>query len=130
MYIRRIPMSEVPDDEIEAEKWLHELYVRKDKLQSSFRETGDFFKTSGVDPLEQTVVHPSLTVLINVLLWNVVTFILMTHFLTSVLASGSMMSISLTCAIFFFCEYFPCFKEHKSEMFRPWHSLQVPEVLG
>jgi lysophosphatidic acid acyltransferase / lysophosphatidylinositol acyltransferase len=29
LYIRRIPIEDVPDDEEVAAKWLHELYQRK-----------------------------------------------------------------------------------------------------
>jgi lysophosphatidic acid acyltransferase / lysophosphatidylinositol acyltransferase len=50
MYLRRIPISEVPDDEVEASKWMLHLFVRKDKLQTSFHKTGDFFKESGIAP--------------------------------------------------------------------------------
>lgn len=59
LYLRRIPMTEVPEDEEAAGKWLQELFVRKDKLQSSFHQTGNFFKATDIPPIEPITFQPS-----------------------------------------------------------------------
>jgi Acyltransferase C-terminus len=35
LYIRRIPMADVPSDEEEAAKWMHELYQRKVRVSQN-----------------------------------------------------------------------------------------------
>lgn len=71
IYLRRIPMSDVPENEVEAGKWLHELFVRKDKLQTSFHNTGDFFKESGIAPITPVEFKPRLIGLLNWVCWMV-----------------------------------------------------------
>lgn len=39
---RRIPMSEVPEDEEELKKWIYRLYEQKDELLTGFKRTGTF----------------------------------------------------------------------------------------
>lgn len=74
IYLRRVPMTDVPENEEEAGKWLHELFVRKDKLQSSFHNTGDFFKESGIAPIAPREFKPRLIGLLNWVCWMVRTF--------------------------------------------------------
>lgn len=42
MYIRRIPISNIPEEETGAAKWLSDLYVEKDDLLDTFHKTGKF----------------------------------------------------------------------------------------
>jgi lysophosphatidic acid acyltransferase/lysophosphatidylinositol acyltransferase len=69
LYLRRVSMSEVPEDEEEAAKWLHELFVRKDKLQTSFHKTGDFFKDTDIAPIEPILFKPRLSSVLNWVGW-------------------------------------------------------------
>lgn len=52
MYVRRIDMQSLPDNETDAAEWLQEFFRFKDKLQDSFHTHGDFFTGSGVTPME------------------------------------------------------------------------------
>lgn len=74
IYLRRVPMSDVPEDEVEAGKWLQELFVRKDKLQTSFHKTGDFFKESGIAPIAPREFKPRYIALLNWVCWMVRSF--------------------------------------------------------
>lgn len=69
IYLRRIPMSEVPADEKAAGIWLHELFVRKDKLQTSFHKTGDFFKDTDISPIKPILFKPNIKTLLNWVSW-------------------------------------------------------------
>lgn len=42
MHIRRIPISEIPESEEEMNKWLFDLFHKKDQMLASFSETGSF----------------------------------------------------------------------------------------
>lgn len=39
---RRIPLSEVPDDNEQLKKWIYKLYEQKDQLLAGFRQNGKF----------------------------------------------------------------------------------------
>lgn len=100
LYIERIPVEEVPEDEEEAAKWLHELYVTKDKMQDSFMNTGDFFIESGVERVESFTVPPPLYSLYNTLGWAAVTLTPMLYYLFGLLFSGKLLYFSIASAIF------------------------------
>lgn len=104
LYLRRIPMSEVPEDEEEAAKWLQDLYVRKDKLQTSFHETGDFFKTSGIAPIEPIIFPNRKSSLINWVAWMVVAMLPILYFLINELISGQILHVLAGFSILFACE--------------------------
>ncbi len=106
LYARRISMSEVPDDEEEAAKWLQDLYVRKDKAQASFHETGDFFKTSGIKPVEGIVFPKRKSSLINWLAWMMITLLPIAYLLIEMLLSGKIFQVLIGCAIIFTCKFF------------------------
>lgn len=101
IYIKRIPMSEVPEDEEQAAQWLHNLYVQKDKLQDSFFETGDFFKTSGVEPIEPIEINPRLASLINWVAWMIICFISLMYFTVSMIISGNICYVFIEAALLF-----------------------------
>lgn len=53
MYMRRIPLEDVPDSEEAQSQLLRDMFQRKDRLKRSFCESGgDFFATSGVKRIE------------------------------------------------------------------------------
>ncbi|KAM8710885.1 hypothetical protein ACLKA7_017503 [Drosophila subpalustris] len=64
MFIRRIPLDQVPEDEKAAAEWMQQLYVEKDKLMDSFHETGSFFKQSGFKEVPVKVFQPRLSSLL------------------------------------------------------------------
>jgi lysophosphatidic acid acyltransferase/lysophosphatidylinositol acyltransferase len=104
LYLRRISMSEVPEDEEEAAKWLQELYVRKDKLQTSFHETGDFFKNSGIKPIEPIVFPNRKSSLINWVAWMFVALLPILFFLINELMSGQIFHVIIGFGILFACK--------------------------
>jgi lysophosphatidic acid acyltransferase / lysophosphatidylinositol acyltransferase len=105
LYLRRIPMTEVPLDEKEAGKWLHELFVRKDKLQTSFHKTGDFFKESGIAPIKPIQFKPTLTSLINWVGWMIFTMLPILYLVLSMILSGQIMYISIGSGVIIACEF-------------------------
>jgi len=95
IYLRRVPMSEVPADEDAAGIWLHELYVRKDKLQSSFHKTGDFFKDTDIPPIKPILFKPRVTTLINWISWMFLAMLPILYLLLTLILSGQVMYITI-----------------------------------
>ncbi|XP_013188785.1 1-acyl-sn-glycerol-3-phosphate acyltransferase gamma [Amyelois transitella] len=100
LYIQRIPVESIPEDENEATKWMHDLFVTKDKMQDSFINTGDFFLQSGVERVEPFSVGPRIYSLINTLGWAVVTLTPMLYYLLGLLFSGKLIYFSIAAAVF------------------------------
>lgn len=50
LYLRRIPVEEIPEDEKECADWLHKLYQKKDALQEEYFTTGRFPGNPVADP--------------------------------------------------------------------------------
>ncbi|CAN9499887.1 unnamed protein product [Ophioblennius macclurei] len=42
LYVRRIPLESIPEDEAECAAWLHKLYQEKDSFQEQYTQTGRF----------------------------------------------------------------------------------------
>ncbi|KAJ2939681.1 hypothetical protein O0L34_g14400 [Tuta absoluta] len=99
MYIERIPVEKVPVDDAEASKWLHDLFVVKDKMQDSFVNTGDFFLQSGVERVEPFLQPMRPYSLLNSLGWAVVTLTPMMYYLLGLLLSGRLIYFSFGCLI-------------------------------
>ncbi|XP_026293500.1 1-acyl-sn-glycerol-3-phosphate acyltransferase gamma [Frankliniella occidentalis] len=94
MYMQRIPLDEVPLDDEGASKWLHDLYIKKDKMIDSFKKTGSFFENSGVPPLEPFTLKRRWYSLLNSVGWALITLPSVCYVLISLLFSGS---------LFYFC---------------------------
>jgi len=78
MYIRRIDINKIPDDETEAAKWLSDLYVEKDQILDRFHTTGKFDEdTSGVTP------SPRVYTLLLSLSLNIMTLLCIIKFMLS-----------------------------------------------
>lgn len=107
IYIRRIPMADVPEDEAEAGKWLQELFVRKDKLQTSFHKTGDFFKGNDITPIEPIQFKPSVAALINWVVWMIIAMLPILYLIITLVMSGNITYISIGTGIFVACKFFP-----------------------
>lgn len=105
IYIRRIPMEDVPEDEEAAGKWLHELFVRKDKLQTSFHKTGDYFKDNDIAPIEPILFNPSPATLINWVVWMIIAMLPILYLLLTLILSGNIMHISIGGGIFTACKF-------------------------
>lgn len=105
LYLRRIPMSEVPEGEAAASAWLHELFVRKDKLQSSFHSTGDFFKGNDITPIKVIRFKPRLASLINWVSWMIIAMLPIMYLLLTMILSGKIMYIAIGSGIMIACKY-------------------------
>jgi len=108
LYLHRIPLSQVPDDEEGAAQWLRDLYIKKDKMMESFLHTGDFFTESGVTKVEAFLLPRRYFSLLNMVIWAVVTLVPVFYYLTRLITSGSSLYISIGIAIilfFFFLLY-------------------------
>jgi lysophosphatidic acid acyltransferase/lysophosphatidylinositol acyltransferase len=104
LYLRRIPMSEVPDDEEQAAKWLQELYVRKDKLQTSFHKTGDFFKDTDITPIEPIIFQSRLSSLINWVAWMILAMLPILYMLFTMILSGQVLYVAIGVVALISCE--------------------------
>ncbi|XP_028324459.1 1-acyl-sn-glycerol-3-phosphate acyltransferase delta isoform X2 [Gouania willdenowi] len=86
LYVRRIPLDLIPEDEAECAAWLHKLYQEKDSFQEQYTQTGRF---------PGPIVSPPrrLWSLINWLFWSCLMLYPLGVLLTGLISSGSMLSI-------------------------------------
>ncbi|KAH8395207.1 hypothetical protein KR222_002381 [Zaprionus bogoriensis] len=99
MYVRRIPLEQVPEDEKAAAEWLQQLYVEKDRILDSFHETGSFFKQSGVKEVPLTVVQPRLCSLLNSAVTTVVSISCILYYLVTSLFTANWVGFSIPLSI-------------------------------
>lgn len=95
MYMRRIPIEEVPEGEEAAADWLHKIYQNKDVMAESFNKTGDFFATSGVPRTDSFKLKRRCYTLLNTLFWSVIVLVPMLYYLVNLLLSGSTVYFSI-----------------------------------
>lgn len=95
IYLSRIPLEEVPDDETECAEWLLRLFEQKDRMTESFINTGDFFKESAVKRVEPFHLPRRYYSLINTLCWSLVVLIPICYGLLRLLTSGSTVYVSI-----------------------------------
>lgn len=72
IFVRRIPLKFVPEDKAKAALWLHDLFIEKDKLVDSFKNTGNMFTESGFNEPFKVEYTKSLLLLANTVFWFVV----------------------------------------------------------
>ncbi|KFM80796.1 1-acyl-sn-glycerol-3-phosphate acyltransferase delta, partial [Stegodyphus mimosarum] len=90
MYVKRIPMSEIPTDSDEATtKWLHQLYQEKDKLMDDYLKTNKF-------PGKCIRLQRSYYSLAHSLLWICLVGVPVIYLIFRLLTMGSMWVTSLT----------------------------------
>ncbi|XP_061234783.1 1-acyl-sn-glycerol-3-phosphate acyltransferase delta [Neopsephotus bourkii] len=91
LYVRRIPLEEVPEDEQECSNWLHKLYQEKDAFQEEYYRTGAYPAVPIVPPRRPWT-------LLNWLFWALLLLYPLFKLLINMINSGS----SLTLASFAF----------------------------
>ncbi|XP_077031792.1 1-acyl-sn-glycerol-3-phosphate acyltransferase delta isoform X1 [Agelaius phoeniceus] len=91
LYVRRIPLEDVPEDEQECSTWLHKLYQEKDAFQEEYYRTGTY-------PAVPTVPPRRPWTLLNWLFWALLLLYPLFQLLINMINSGS----SLTLASFAF----------------------------
>lgn len=106
LMVRRIPVKPLPDGETEAAEWLQDLFRQKDKMQESFHKHGDFFHDTGVKPVPAIIQKPSLSCLINMIVWSFMTLAPILFYLTKLLFSGELLYFSIGAGILTACKFF------------------------
>jgi len=94
MLVRRIPLTEVPQESDEATgQWLQSLYREKDNFFESFMENGKFVKEEDVSGNRRRLCNVKtqrrLQPLINHIFWAVLTVPPLISYIITLLASGS-----------------------------------------
>lgn len=105
MFVRRIPLDNVPEDEEQAAQWLQEMFRDKDRIQDSFHTTGSFFKTSGFKEPKSVIMQPRLSTLINFVVWAAFSLSTILYYLVSSLCSQSWVGLSVAIGILLTCKY-------------------------
>lgn len=95
MYIKRISLDEVPDTEAEQEKFLRDLFIRKDKLKDSFLKTGDFFADSEESRVKPWASQRRPWPLLNVVFWFISTLVPLLYYLIKLFFSGEILYFSI-----------------------------------
>ncbi|CAO1349935.1 unnamed protein product [Diamesa serratosioi] len=101
LYLRRIAMTDIPEDEELASQWVQDLFVRKDKLQDSFHTHGDFFKGNDIERLEPIEIPRRKTDLFNWLFWISVTLLPILYFILNLILSGKILYFAIGSSILF-----------------------------
>uniref|UniRef100_A0A034VZG0 1-acyl-sn-glycerol-3-phosphate acyltransferase gamma n=2 Tax=Bactrocera dorsalis TaxID=27457 RepID=A0A034VZG0_BACDO len=99
MFVRRIPLENVPEDEKAAAEWLQNLFREKDRIIDSFHTTGSFFETSGFKevPVKQFKYRPYN--LLNFALWSLFSISLILYYLVSSFLAQNWISLSIAVGI-------------------------------
>ncbi|XP_049621472.1 1-acyl-sn-glycerol-3-phosphate acyltransferase delta [Suncus etruscus] len=94
MYVRRIPLEEVPEAEDECSAWVHKLYQEKDAIQEEYAQTGTF-------PGTPLVLARRPWALLNWLFWACLLLCPFVYLLLSLARSGSSLTLA-SCVLVFF----------------------------
>uniref|UniRef100_A0A3B5B8Z6 1-acyl-sn-glycerol-3-phosphate acyltransferase delta n=1 Tax=Stegastes partitus TaxID=144197 RepID=A0A3B5B8Z6_9TELE len=86
LYVRRIPLESIPEDEAECAAWLHKLYQEKDSFQEHYEQTGRFPGPTLSPPRRPWS-------LINWLFWSFLLLCPLGLLLTQLISSGSVFTI-------------------------------------
>ncbi|KAH8297750.1 hypothetical protein KR054_008435 [Drosophila jambulina] len=89
MYIRRVPLEQVPDGEKEAAAWMQDFFAEKDRIIDSFHETGSFFKNSGIKAVPEKIYKPRLSTLLNFVGWASFASLGILYYLVTSLIAGN-----------------------------------------
>ncbi|KAL2083023.1 hypothetical protein ACEWY4_020796 [Coilia grayii] len=92
LYVRRIPLDSVPEDEAECAAWLHKLYQEKDTFQEGYTQTGRF-----PGPVVNLPRQP--WALLNWLFWAVLVLGPLILLLLQLLQTGSTLTVLCSLAV-------------------------------
>lgn len=99
MYVRRIPLENVPYGDDQASEWLQNLFREKDRIIDSFHTTGSFFKTSGFREVPSRRFLPRFYTLFNFAIWFSISITLIVYFLLHSLQSRNWMTFFIAVCI-------------------------------
>ncbi|XP_050537687.1 1-acyl-sn-glycerol-3-phosphate acyltransferase delta-like [Daktulosphaira vitifoliae] len=108
VYMERISIEQIPKEVKDCDNWMNNLFVKKDKLMDSFIKTGDWFKESGVEPLEKFKSKRKYSSLVNFIFWAVVVLVPLAKLLCNFMIFGKF--IFLGVLLFIFCGLYMIFK--------------------
>nr|XP_035153002.1 1-acyl-sn-glycerol-3-phosphate acyltransferase delta isoform X1 [Callithrix jacchus] len=94
LYVRRIPLEDIPEDDAKCSAWLHKLYQEKDAFQEEYYRTGTFPETPMVPPRRPWT-------LVNWLFWASLMLYPFFQFLVSMIRSGSSLTLASFILVFF-----------------------------
>lgn len=92
LYVRRIPLDTIPEDEAECAAWLHKLYQEKDSFQEHYAQTGRF-----PGPIKSPPRRPWS--LINWIFWSCLLLYPLFLFFIQLFSSGSVLTIVSSVAL-------------------------------
>ncbi|KAK9879772.1 hypothetical protein WA026_006837 [Henosepilachna vigintioctopunctata] len=96
LYIRRIPLEEVPESEEGQDKFIKDLFVIKDKMKEGFLKHGDLFAlVDNVPRVEAVITQRRYYSLVNVVVWAFVVLIPMISYLLKLFLSGQLFYFSI-----------------------------------
>ncbi|XP_063297291.1 1-acyl-sn-glycerol-3-phosphate acyltransferase delta [Pelobates fuscus] len=88
LFVRRIPLEEIPEDEQECASWLHKLYQEKDAFQEEYYKTGVYPGTAIVPPRRPWT-------LLNWLFWASILSFPLFKYVASLISSGSYLTLAI-----------------------------------
>ncbi|XP_036980884.1 1-acyl-sn-glycerol-3-phosphate acyltransferase delta [Acanthopagrus latus] len=86
LYVRRIPLESIPEDEAECAAWLHKLYQEKDSFQEYYTQTGRYPGPTMSPPRRPWS-------LINWLFWSCLLLYPLGLLVAQLISSGSILTI-------------------------------------
>ncbi|KAK8723128.1 hypothetical protein OTU49_011854 [Cherax quadricarinatus] len=102
IYVRRILLDEVPDDDDGASKYLHDLYRSKDQLLDSYLNTGSFTEENDLPDYPSHTMPRRTYSLLNMIGWALFVLSQILRFYYNLITSGSLLSISFAVGIVIF----------------------------
>jgi lysophosphatidic acid acyltransferase/lysophosphatidylinositol acyltransferase len=84
VYLERIPMENVEP----TFEFLHDIFKKKDALQDSFHKFGNFYEGRGEAKVEGIHLKPRSNILINTIVWMVITMFLMVYYSIKLILAG------------------------------------------
>ncbi|KAG8583060.1 hypothetical protein GDO81_008265 [Engystomops pustulosus] len=88
LYVRRIPLEEIPEDDQECAQWLHKLYQEKDSFQEEYYKTGTYPGTAIVPARRPWT-------LLNWLFWASLLSYPLCKGLANMISSGSYLTLTV-----------------------------------
>uniref|UniRef100_A0A3P8V5E5 1-acyl-sn-glycerol-3-phosphate acyltransferase delta n=1 Tax=Cynoglossus semilaevis TaxID=244447 RepID=A0A3P8V5E5_CYNSE len=92
LYVRRIPLEQIPEDEADCAAWLHKLYQEKDSFQEHYAQTGRY-----PGPIVSPARRP--WTLINWLFWSCLLLYPLGLLLSQLVSSGSVLTLVVSVAL-------------------------------
>lgn len=102
MYFEKISMDEVPADEAACAKWLHELFLKKDKLQEYFNKNNSF-----PGHIDRRFINykPRYATIFSWLFWTAYTFLPLIYFIVNLYIRYGTFIVSAVMSTFFMLSY-------------------------